>query len=357
MIYLKVLKAEEGDCFLLKIIEEKNIYNILIDGGTEDTYKKNGLKDELVKIFNSENEVIDLLVLTHIHDDHIGGIKALFEDDEISNEILEKNISSICFNSSEVISNYYNGNKVDFIKGRKVKLKSKGNGTQITKTQGYTLEKAIRLINKELKVVKELEEINLGDNVKITILSPNEETLKNLHETWPDESSSTEISGNGGDLERSITDMINKDKVNPKDNNVFNGSSISFILEYKNKAIEKTFVFLGDSFSKVNLESLNKLGYNKNNKLKAEIMKLSHHGSIYNIHENLLEIIDCKKFIVSTDFCKSQYSIKRGIARVIGYSNDQIELYFNYDKIYDIFGEEYEKYKSICTYVDNYLEV
>lgn len=361
MITLKSFKADEGDCFLVKIEEEEKTYNILIDGGKKDTYLENGLKTELLNIFDSETEKIDLMILTHIHDDHIGGIKALFEDDEIPNEILEKKIDNIWFNSAKIISDYCKVPEINNIKEREVELNCKSIGTQISKSQGYTLEKAIKDINKELNIVKALDEYKLG-NIRFIVLSPDNKRLKDLHEKWPD-INSTEISGSGGDVSRLISDMISKDQYHPTDSDEFNGSSISFIMEYKKNDIEKRILFLGDSFSEINLNSLNtlkslgKLKYNSDNKLVIDIIKLSHHGSIRNFHEKILDIIDCKKFLISTNFSQNKYSIKRGIARVIGNCNEDSILYFNYNKIYEIFGTEYEKYKPICRYVDEKLEV
>lgn len=352
---LKVFKAEEGDCFLVKIREEEKIYNILIDGGMKDTYWENDLKSELLNIFESEIEKIDLMILTHIHDDHIGGIKALFEDNEIPNEILEKKIDKIWFNSAKIISDYCKQPNIHNIKNREVELNPKSNETQISKSQGYTLEKAIDSINKKLNIVKALDEYKLG-NIRFIVLSPDDERLNDLNKEWPD-ISSTEISGNGGDINRSISDMISKDHYHPTDHDKFNGSSISFIMEYKKDYIEKRILFLGDSFSKVNLQSLKDLGYSTDNKLKIDIIKVAHHGSIYNFNEEFFDRIDCQNFLFSTNFNKNQYSIKRGIARIIGSSNKPIELYFNYDVIYEIFGDEYEKYKPICRYLDEDLEV
>lgn len=348
---IKLLKAEDGDCFLVKIINGIDRYNILIDGGTEDTYLENGLKEELLKVFKSETEAIDLMILTHIHEDHIGGIIALYEDSDIEKSILNKKIKRIWFNSAKVISEYCKLTEVKNIEEREIQLQSNTNETTISKSEGYTLEKAI---NKDLYVIKALDKYEIG-NIAFTILSPNREQLEELNKTWPDKD--TCISGIGGDTKRSIKDMIENDKSNPKDQNVFNGSSISFILECKEDGIIKRILFLGDSFYDVNLESLRKLGYSEENRLNVDVIKISHHGSIYNFNEKILEIIDCKKFIISTDYSRNKYSIKRGIARLLGSCENDIELIFNYNKIYDIFDSDYEQYKKNCRYADGELEV
>ncbi len=62
-----------------------------------------------------------------------------------------------------------------------------------------------------------------------------------------------------------------------EDNSAANGSSIAFMMEYE----DKNFLFLADSHPSVVIEGLNKFGYNKDNPLNAELVKVSHHGSMY----------------------------------------------------------------------------
>ncbi|CAG9708284.1 hypothetical protein CNEO_43494 [Clostridium neonatale] len=73
--------AEGGDAFLLRFDNKKNI---LIDMGYSDTYT-NYIKDRLLQL-KRQGECIDLLVITHIDKDHIGGaIKFLYENGNVDN--------------------------------------------------------------------------------------------------------------------------------------------------------------------------------------------------------------------------------------------------------------------------------
>ena len=75
-IEIEVLPANEGDCILITI--EKEDIHILIDGGTAETYR-NYLKTRLIQLRN-EGKEIDLLIVTHIDNDHIGGIIELLKE-------------------------------------------------------------------------------------------------------------------------------------------------------------------------------------------------------------------------------------------------------------------------------------
>lgn len=128
------------------------------------------------------------------------------------------------------------------------------------------------------------------------------------------------------------------------DNRVENGSSIAFILSFK----EKNYLFLGDAHPKVVLDSLNTLGYNKDSPIKVEFLKISHHGSCKNTTKELLESIETDNYIVSTDSSIHNHPDKRTLARIIS-NNTNATLYFNYDNVkQNIFSvKDYEDFKDI----------
>ena len=75
-IWIEMLPANEGDCILVTIPHED--VRILIDGGTSETYTS-CLRERLLQI-KEEGKGIDLLVVTHIDNDHIGGIIELLKE-------------------------------------------------------------------------------------------------------------------------------------------------------------------------------------------------------------------------------------------------------------------------------------
>lgn len=86
--------------------------NILIDGGTPNTYEykdrvKGKMKDGDLKLIiqnlKQNNEKIDLLILTHVDEDHLGGILRWFEEDSDAPSLIGK----IWFNSGRIISEYF----------------------------------------------------------------------------------------------------------------------------------------------------------------------------------------------------------------------------------------------------------
>lgn len=93
MARVKMFPASNGDCFLIR----GGGVNVLIDGGYAATFELHVLP-ELTQIAR-EGQRLDLLVATHIDQDHILGIIALLEANgpAVPRTILE--IDAIWFNS------------------------------------------------------------------------------------------------------------------------------------------------------------------------------------------------------------------------------------------------------------------
>src|SRR5690606_32615884 len=130
-----------------------------------------------------------------------------------------------------------------------------------------------------------------------------------------------------------------------EDTSVANGSSIAFIMEYE----DKRFLFLADAHPSVVIEGLSNLGYNKCNPLNTELMKVSHHGSMYNTNIELLEIVKTNNYLISSNATKHGLPNKRTLARIIN-NNPCAMIYFNYDLKDTIFSDQdwkdYSGFKS-----------
>ena len=72
---LHVVQAEYGDCLLLISENGKNSTAVLIDGGPYQTFEKH-LRPTLQKL--PKNGKLDLVVLSHIDNDHIISLVDLF---------------------------------------------------------------------------------------------------------------------------------------------------------------------------------------------------------------------------------------------------------------------------------------
>jgi len=352
-IAIDVLKAHEGECILITLNDCGKKYRILVDGGVYDTYS-DILKCKLQPIFNNENDQIDLLVITHIDDDHIGGIKEIFEDSSLSEIMLKKKIRRIWFNSAEVIADFIDGKSHEEYSDRLVTI-IKDDETKISVSSGNCLEREIKKLGIELDIIK-MPQVNTDiPKTTLTILSPTTKKIEILHKEWP--VPETKISLEVGDYERTVGEILDDDNDKCSDSNNFNGASIAFILEFKGKKI----LMLGDAHDNIIRESLESLGYSKFKKLKVNIVKVSHHASNNNTSKKFIEMIECDKYIISSDGTRRNVPGKKCICRILKYSSIQTKIYFNYNIIEDIFAtnctEKDKLYKSRCIYLTKELEV
>lgn len=328
---IKFLPAFNGDCILISFEHENRKRNILIDGGVPRTYQRH-LKPELEEIIQ-KGENIDLLIVTHIDDDHIGGIKELYQDTGFNKDFIKQ----VWFNSGNLLSDYFNTKRDP---ARAVKI-IKDNQTSMSVKQGNTLEKA--LIEEKGNWVQGLISVSedkiffLG--LSITILSPNEEKLKKLNKHWETEmNKKVKMSKEHDDFDISISELVSR-KFN-EDTAIPNGSSIALLLEAENMSV----LLLGDAHPSVICDSLEKLKLaSQENRLKLDLVKVSHHASKGNTSPKLLSLIECNKFVISTDGSQHGLPDKEAIARVIAAQSNSV-IYFNYDKISkEIFTKEDKK--------------
>lgn len=78
MRHIEMLKALHGDAFILYCRKGNNNGIVVVDGGpVQDSFKIVNRLEEL--------GTIDLMVLTHYDDDHIGGILAYVKNIEMIN--------------------------------------------------------------------------------------------------------------------------------------------------------------------------------------------------------------------------------------------------------------------------------
>lgn len=339
---IKFLKAFNGDAILITFKEKEKVRNILIDGGISATYlkkDKNGklqygeLKETFDKI-RENKEKIDLLILTHVDDDHIGGVLKWFEKDKEADKIIEQ----VWFNSGRLISQYFNEQE---IAENLLEIEFESTLTSIgqgVKFEDYIEEKEIW--NRSITIALECFEY-LG--IKFKILSPSPDKLKLLLGKWEKEKpESLDTSTHKNDYELTLKEHIKKDNFK-EDEAVHNGSSIAFIMTYD----KKNFVFLADAHPTVIVNSLKAFGYSKEKPLNVELVKISHHGSKANNSLELLELIKTNKYVICTNGDKHAHPNKQFLARLASV-NDNCEVYFNYpEQIEEIFlAEDYSDFPN-----------
>jgi len=175
---VKFLKASKGDCFIISFKDENNMNrNILIDGGMEETYydsvnnRDGELKLEIERI-RKDNEKVDLLILTHIDNDHILGLLNWIKLDSEAYKLIGK----VWFNSGRLIAETFKlHSNEDLNRTLKVFKTAETGISEAVDFEKYLLDNQIwerKLIRKGMTFSE------LG--VKIEILTPEKKQLKRL---------------------------------------------------------------------------------------------------------------------------------------------------------------------------------
>lgn len=311
-ITFSFLKAGSGDAILISFDGK----NILIDGG--EVY--HGFIDEIEKI-KENNQLIDLMVLTHIDSDHISGFLEILEDYSFL-------INSIWFNPFD----------------KAVLFPSLNRSNETSAKQGLKFQKFVAAFKVEYSnfsyddqifIEAKPEKFVLFPQLEVNILSPNKEKLDTLREKYTPPVKTNETSAkkriNSGTIEELAQYKFEKDS------SLANAASIALLLTYQK---EYKFLLLADADIELVTTTLKSLGYSKANKLKVNFVKLSHHGSKNNLNQAFLDIVETDSFVISTNGERHFHPNTETLCKIITNpertKNQKIKFYFNYS---EVFGE------------------
>jgi len=339
-IKIHMFPARNGDCILV----ETPFRNILIDGGYADTYH-NSLKPYLLSRLNSY--VLDLVIVTHIDQDHIGGIIALLSDNGYAGVPKILPIKQVWHNgysqlprskSNDILSR----KEAEILKGYSLSYNNDIMNEPISGVQGMSLSYLLMqngyswnaAVNGMAICTDNILYLAMDYDTKITLLSPNHKQLSALIEYWWRELKSKKWGFNltddplfnsamEGFLLSDIDSYVAIDEeinssgslslhklaalsVSP-DSSCTNASSIAFTLQ----AQGKNLLFLADATEEQIIKSLDFMSAKF-----FDLIKVPHHGSLGNANK-LFDYIDGQVFLISTDGSKHNHPDRATLAKIV----------------------------------------
>ena len=347
---IDLLPALNGDSVLVQYVPS---HYFLIDGGYVDTYKDYLLPK--LKEISENGGAIDVIVVTHIDADHISGIIKLLEE-----EALPISIGEIWYNGYRHIQSVVkvSANGEHFVHDNICKAVQLAESKKISARQGCTLSTLIARKGIPWNVplsgatIKGLYSFSFG-KATIHILSPNSDDISNVESFWKkkliidgllskahseefwDDAFEYSLSKDKPGFhyhERNVSksyDLIKMmEEIYEPDDSATNGSSIAFVLEVD----EKRVLFLGDAHAETIVDSLMELYGKENAPFWFDAVKLSHHGSYNNNSPELLKLIRCNNWLISTNGDKYNHPDFPTLAHIIANGNNhEPRLYFNYN--------------------------
>jgi beta-lactamase superfamily II metal-dependent hydrolase len=302
MLRLRVIQAEFGDCMILEYGTDQDPKYLLIDGGPETIYH-NHLRYELSSI-SSFGRNLELVVVSHVDNDHITGILDLFSElrqQQANRDPEFIGVRALWHNSF--------GRTIDptgEIRDR-LKVMVANSGQSKTKLQmtslaldGVAEGSKLRLDSKALSIpvnpsfptdiisTDDTSGLIISDNLRIRIVGPTKQNLEQLRKDWIEWLDNHE----NANLD------TNPQLAEYADKSIPNLSSIMFFAE----ADGKTILFTGDGRGDHLLDGLKMTGLMGNNGMMiVDVLKLPHHGSNRNVNKEFFEKVVADKYIVSAN--------------------------------------------------------
>jgi beta-lactamase superfamily II metal-dependent hydrolase len=306
-IYLYALDAENGDCLLL--VNDSTNYTVLIDSGP----KSSSVSTRLIKRIKSiiSERAIDLAIVTHNDDDHIGGFKSFLNQGLVTKKFI--------FNHHDFIDKVLN-------RPRDVKVSLK---------QDIELESTVR------DIIIPLEMSDNGyfsdmifDEFRIKFRSPNKPKLES-YSNWLrlEKNKKRNVKVANGKQSISISDC----RKHASDDNFFiedkrepNGSSLALDISFHSYRV----LLLGDAHPTAVIESYKN---EQEEKIEYDLVKLSHHGSEKNTNNQLLNMFHCRNYLICSNADNNHnHPSPTTIFRILNNKASSIYITKNSNKVEDL---------------------
>lgn len=315
-----------GDCISLLLTDENGYeFHLMVDCGSYNKEIKQFVEDTFHKR-------IDLLVATHIDNDHIAGLATMLKS---TPDLQIGDIIYNCYQRPKESEKAIDGQMQYLINEYMQELPPviEEGEYQVSTKKAILLAKSIydnvswkNVWNTNYITIDsqdfELKSIEGGTFGKLVFLSPTKEALEKLDQeyrkaflryfytrkenNYTNEANIFELltllqqldDYHATDLQPISDSDITKEylsriaKIEEDDKSVTNFASIAFIWEYSDTRI----LFLGDAVPKVVVETI-KEKYNGRLPLKLQAIKMSHHGSMYSASREFFETVKTSHYI------------------------------------------------------------
>ena len=321
---IEALPAGHGDCLWIEYGDKTTTHRWLIDCGTQSTSKALLKRVDAVP---ANERLLELFILSHIDSDHIGGALPFFKAVQQG-----LRFNDVWFNGWRHVSGQLGARQGEMFSTAILDFELPWNlwrhGRTIAVDRGP------------------LPEHILPGGMKLTLLSPTPAELAKLKPVWTRELKRAGLEpGARVDYSKLLkgtpstsTDLDElADTKFGGDNGAPNGTSIAVLAEYGGASA----LLAADAHAPVLVNSIKQLLTTRGgDRLKVDVYKVSHHGSQNNVSTELIQLLDCPQYIISTNGDHFCHPDRQAIARILKYGGAKPTLHFNYRSKYNAVWED-----------------
>jgi len=317
-ITIEVLGAAYGDAIWIECARDGRPWRMVVDGGPPEAA---GALEARLDALAPGERVLDVVVVSHIDSDHIGGMLPLLAREDIE-------VGDVWFNALAQLP----------APGESL-TRSVGEGedlvellTGVSRSRPLPWNRVVDGRAVATSADRTFRELTMPGGPRITLLSPTPKRLLALRRVW-DEALTRLQRGEPEELEPpappeplgDLAALAATETAN--DTSIPNGSSIAFLLEHRGASC-----LLGaDAFPTVLGGALWALANARGGRpVAVDAVKLPHHGSQKNVSAKLLMVVSSKQFLISTNGERFGHPDDVSLARAVTAGGPGTTLWFNY---------------------------
>ncbi|HET9998720.1 MAG TPA: MBL fold metallo-hydrolase [Nocardioides sp.] len=345
---LTFLDARQGDAIWVRWGQGRQL---LVDMGTSGTGR--ALADRF-RALPEDQRAFELLVVTHVDTDHIGGVLTGLVDPD---EPVPVTFADVWFNGWEHLNGLVPADE-------RSELEPMG-GVQGELLTTWLRDHAWNDAFGRAAVIRTdttLPRVELPDGLAITVLAPVQERLTDLVPEWQlavaaalEKGTLTEVSpglepmgpSTAPTLESAVDLALLSEDPFKVDGSKANAASIALVLEHDGKRALLT----GDATASELLGGLALLGAGE--RVPLDLVKLPHHGSRNNVSRELVQAVDCPLWVFSSDGTTFRHPDAIAVSRVVRDSGPEPHLVFNVPSTFNQWWERAE-WQDLFGYTTTY---
>lgn len=325
MVRIELLPAAHGDAIWVEYGSARAPRRIVVDGGPAPTYE-GGLRARLLALPAGDRR-LELLVVTHLDADHIDGAILLLRE----RQALGVEIDELWFNGWRQLGRdgpeVYAPLQGEFLGGL----------MELTPALRKGWNRSFRGGPVQAPAAGELPAVELPGGARLTLLSPTANELTRLRARW----ASAIRDFAPGDAAAALKRLEERREYRPPeapavfaarscgdDRSVANGASIAFLLEVEGVSV----LLAGDAHARVLAASLRRLAAQRGvARVRVDAVKLPHHGSMSNVSEDLLGVLESERWLFSTNGDIFRHPDEETAKLIAAQQPGPVTLLFNYD--------------------------